>query len=235
MAVWSYLYANADDEGCVEIGVPLLLSKFKVPKTTLHRIIAFGQEWNENGTRMERKWNNNSLEIKFVDGVGGMEMERKWNKRGTKKAAEPAPKVVEVDADYQPKVSQSEKTSSEKLYPKMIALYDEFCQKRINVGAKMDALQGKSMKSIIAFLATQVKNKKGVSTEEEMNEGILSAWNYILTNWDFVKGYYAEQIKLSQINANLPNILMQLKTSKSNNRDAKFNNIQDQIGNVSFE
>jgi hypothetical protein len=78
--------------------------------------------------------------------------------------------------------------------------------------------------------------KKGEEiTEPLMNEGIISAWEYILSKWDLVKGYYADQIKLSQINANLPNILMQLKTSKTNNRDAKFNTIQNEIGNVNFD
>jgi hypothetical protein len=195
--------------------------------------LAFGQEWNGNGTSVERLWNNNVLKIKMLDGVSGTSVERKWNKRGTKKVVEPTTEQV---ADYQPSTTQKEKTTSEKLYPKMISLYDEFCQKRINVGAKMDALQGKAMKGIIAYLATQVKNKKKEElTEEELNEGILSAWNYILINWDFVKGYYAEQIKLSQINANMPNILMQLKTSKTNNRDAKFSTIQNEIGNINFE
>ncbi|NBX74419.1 MAG: hypothetical protein EBQ89_09010 [Alphaproteobacteria bacterium] len=100
----------------------------------------------------------------------------------------------------------------------------------------MDGLQGKSMKNIISFLSIQVKNKKGESiSEEDMNVGIVSAWEYILTNWELVKGYYAEQIKLNQINANLPNILMQLKTNKSNPRDAKYSTIQNEIGNISFE
>lgn len=233
LQVWAYIYANTNEEGVFEESIPILLSKFKVPKSTLHRILSFGSEWNNNGTSVERIWNNNSLKIKMLEQVDGTSVERKWNKRGTKKKAEP---IVENDADYQPTIETKEKTPSEKLYPKMVAIYNEFCVKRIGVGAKMDALQGKSMKSIIAYLATQVKMKKGEEiTEPQMNEGIISAWEYILSNWDLVKGYYADQIKLSQINANMPNILMQLKTSKTNNRDAKFNTIQNEIGNINFD
>lgn len=169
----------------------------------------------------------------MIEQVVGTVVERQWNKRGTKKKVKAE---VESDADYQPTIETKEKTPSEKLYPKMIEIYNDFCVKRIGVGAKMDGLQGKSMKSIIAYLATQVKMKKGEEiTEAQMNDGILSAWEYILSNWDLVKGFYADQIKLSQINANMPNILMQLKTSKTNNRDAKFNNIQNEIGNVNFD
>ena len=204
-----------------------------MPKSTLHRILCFGCEWNDNGTSVERQWNNNVLKIKMIEQVVGTSVERQWNKRGTKKKVKAE---VESDADYQPTIETKEKTPSEKLYPKMIEIYNDFCVKRIGVGAKMDGLQGKSMKSIIAYLATQVKMKKGEEiTEPQMNDGILSAWEYILSNWDLVKGFYADQIKLSQINANMPNILMQLKTSKTNNRDAKFNNIQNEIGNVNFD
>ena len=202
----------------------------------MQRIIDFGAEWAANGQKVGRKWADKELTIILPTDNVGQKVGRKWAGNGQKKATKTiAVEPQEVNADYQPNTTQSEKASSEKLYPKMVRLYDEFCHKRINVGAKMDALQGKSLKSIIEFLATQVKKKKGTITESEMNEGIVSAWNYILSNWDFVKGYYAEQIKLSQINANLPNILMQLKTSKSNNRDAKFNTIQNEIGNINFE
>lgn len=233
LQVWAYIYANTNDEGVFEESTPIFLSKFKIPKSTLHRILSFGCEWNSNGTLVERRWNNNSLKIKIIEPVNGTAVERKWNKRGTKKAQETA---VDVNADYQPSTDVKEKTPSDKLYPKMVKLYNEFCVKRIGVGAKMDGLQGKSMKSIIAYLAAQVKTKKGDDmAEEQMNEGVISAWEYILSNWDLVKGFYAEQIKLSQINANMPNILMQLKTSKTNNRDAKFNTIQNEIGNVNFD
>lgn len=233
MQVWAYIYANTNEEGVFEMTTSLLLSKFKMPKSTLHRILVYGSVWNENGTSVEREWNNNSLKIKIIDGVSGTSVERKWNKRGTKKT----PKAEVIDnADYQPTTTLKEKEESDKLYPQMVKIYDEFCHSRIGVGAKMDGLQGKSLKQIMSYLALQVKTKKGVDMSElEMNEGIISAWNYILSNWILIKGYYAEQVKLNQINANLPNILMQLKTSKTNNRDAKFNTIQNEIGNVNFE
>ena len=239
--VWAYIYANTDENGKFEMSIPIFLSKFKTPKSTLHRILTFGKEWNNNGTIVEQTWNNNLLKITMLEGVRGTSVERKWNKRGTKSAPKKETEsnvndVVVNDADYQPKTTLKQQSESEKLYPKMIKVYDEFCLKRIGVGAKMDGLQGKSMKNIISFLSIQVKNKKGESiSEEDMNVGIVSAWEYILTNWELVKGYYAEQIKLNQINANLPNILMQLKTNKSNPRDAKYSTIQNEIGNISFE
>jgi len=231
--VWAYIYASSNEDGVFKTQYVFVLSRFKITRSTLQRIVEFGAGWAENGQRMGREWADKELTIIFPTQVVGRKVGRKWAESGQKKAVEAH---VEPNADYQPTTETREKTPSDKLYPKMVNVYNEFCVKRIGVGAKMDGLQGKCMKSIIAYLATQVKMKKGDEiTESEMNEGIISAWEYILSKWDLVKGYYADQIKLSQINANLPNILMQLKTSKTNNRDAKFSNIQSEIGNVDFD
>ena len=231
--VWAYIYASSNEDGVFKTQYVFLLSRFKITRSTLQRIVEFGAGWAENGQRMGREWADKELTIIFPTQVVGRKVGRKWAESGQKKAVETH---VEPNADYQPTTETREKTPSDKLYPKMVNVYNEFCVKRIGVGAKMDGLQGKCMKSIIAYLATQVKMKKGDEiAESEMNEGIISAWEYILSKWDLVKGYYADQIKLSQINANLPNILMQLKTSKTNNRDAKFSNIQSEIGNVDFD
>jgi hypothetical protein len=231
--VWAYIYASSNEDGVFKTQYVFVLSRFKITRSTLQRIVEFGAGWAENGQRMGREWADKELTIIFPTQVVGRKVGRKWAESGQKKAVETH---VKPNADYQPTTETREKTPSDKLYPKMVNVYNEFCVKRIGVGAKMDGLQGKCMKSIIAYLATQVKMKKGDEiTESEMNEGIISAWEYILSKWDLVKGYYADQIKLSQINANLPNILMQLKTSKTNNRDAKFSNIQSEIGNVDFD
>jgi uncharacterized protein YutD len=99
----------------------------------------------------------------------------------------------------------------------------------------MNAHQGKALKSIIEYLALQVKNKKGAITEDELKADVLNAWDYILNNWNQINGYYAEQIKLSQIDSNLPNILMQLRKNKKSNRDEKFANTYSEIGAINFD
>jgi uncharacterized protein YutD len=105
----------------------------------------------------------------------------------------------------------------------------------MGMGSKMDSQQGKALKSIIQYLALQVKNKKGEITEEQLKLDVLNAWDYILNNWGQVNGYYAEQIKLSQIDSNLPNILMQLRKNKKSNRDEKFAKTYSDIGAINFE
>ena len=134
------------------------------------------------------------------------------------------------------RVTKKPKAESNKLFPKMVEEYNQFCNQKTGAGAKMNAMQGKSMKSIMDFLANQVKNKNGDTlTEEELENNVFVAWQYILKNWDKIKGYYAEQIKLNQIDSNLPNILMQLKNNQKSNRDDKFANTHNEIGAVSFD
>ena len=104
------------------------------------------------------------------------------------------------------------------------------------MGAKMNAHQGKALKSIMEYLANQIKIKKGQDlTEDTLKEEILMAWRYILTNWSKINGYYAEQIKLSQIDSNLPNLLIQLRNKKTNAREQKFANTQSEIGKIDFD
>jgi hypothetical protein len=91
------------------------------------------------------------------------------------------------------------------------------------------------MKNIILYLANQIKLKRGELSEDELKTEILSAWNYILGNWSKISGYYAEQIKLSQIDSNLPNLLIQLRNNKTQGRDEKFANRESQIRGINFE
>jgi uncharacterized protein YutD len=105
----------------------------------------------------------------------------------------------------------------------------------MGMGAKMNPHQGKALKSIIEYLALQVKNKKDSISESDLKADVLNAWEYILNNWGQVNGYYAEQIKLSQIDSNLPNILMQLRNNKKSNRDEKFAKTYSDIGAINFE
>ena len=211
-----------------------MLSKFKIPKTTLHRILSCSTEWNESGMKVERKWNNNLLKISILSVVDGTEVERKWNGSGMKSAKKRQKKSLQHGEEIG--LEMDSEKPNKKVFPEMVRIYDEFCKQKIGVGAKMDSLQGKSLKSIIDFLSTQIKTKQGENiSEQQLNESILTSWQLILSKWDLVNGFYAEQVKLSQINANLPNILIQIKSNKTNKRDAKFNNIENEIGNVNFE
>lgn len=217
-----------------------LLSMFKTSRTTLQRIIDFGCEWKASGKQVESKWNHNLLIINVNDDVSGKQVESEWKASGKKIEQEPIfeqePFVQEEEQVINdiPK-KKRKKADSDKLYPQMIELYDTFCQTRIGMGAKINAHQGKAMKSIIDYLTNQVRAKKTDATEDELKNQVLLAWKYVLENWGKITGYYAEQIKLNQIDSNLPNLLMQLKNNSKNNRDEKFSSSYEEVRRINFD
>ena len=100
----------------------------------------------------------------------------------------------------------------------MIAIYDTFIKSKLGVGAKIDGQQGKAMKSIITYLKTNVKG--------ETEKDILTAWQFIFEQWDLLDDFTQKQIKLSQINSNILNILNQIRNGKKagNNLETNIRN-----------
>ena len=236
LRVWCFFYGRSDEQGIFESPYSFVMSRFKISRTTLRRIVDFGCEWTESGQKVDKKWTDNALKIILVTQIGGQKVDKKWTKSGQAKEPKPEPPIESTaDIEINLTTTKKAKAKSENLYPQMVELYNTFCINRMGMGSKMDAQQGKALKSIIQYLALQVKNKKGEISEEQLKLDVLNAWDYILNNWGQVNGYYAEQIKLSQIDSNLPNILMQLRKNKKSNRDEKFAKTYSDIGAINFE
>ena len=250
LEVWVFIYCNLNGDKEFRMSVPFLLSRFKTSRTTLQRIIACNSGWATSGQQVGVKWANNDLIINWLGEVGGQQVGNEWATNVKQKAIPSLPKIepieeVEVETNEEPIIKTTKtrkKKDSSKLYPSMIESYNQFCMKKTSMGAKIDAHQGKSMKRIIEFLGGQVKLKleteNTLVTQEALENQVLIAWQYILDNWDKITGYYSEQIKLNQIDSNLPNLLMQLKNYQKNtkkNRDEKFASNYEQISGISFE
>lgn len=218
LLVWSYVYANTNN-GYGEIDVTLLCSRCKVPKTTLRRIISYGVK-GDNGFNVDCKWFAKSLIISIDGATDGSEMVSKWFQIQSNSK----PKKVK-----KPKVKKEPKT----LFPLMIKRYDEFIKEKTDLGAKINAQEGKAMKNILAYLKSQVINKGDKLSEKQVEENTLLSWDIILSNWDLLKGWNKENLKLSQIDSNLINIISEIKNNKSNikhnKRDERFKKAHDQL------
>jgi hypothetical protein len=105
----------------------------------------------------------------------------------------------------------------------MVESYDIWCKDKIGVGCKMDGIQGKALKSIISYLRSQVNDND--------DEGIKNAWGFILANWNKLDDFHQKQMKLSQINSNLINILNQLRNGGKNKSQSNIERIKDEILN----
>lgn len=101
------------------------------------------------------------------------------------------------------------------LYPAFIEIYFTWFETQSGVPPKMDAIQGKAAKAIIAYLRTIVKAKaKAEGTildAETMDERIIKSWQVILDNWDQAEAYYQDKTRLVDINSNIQNVIKQLK------------------------
>tara|TARA_R110001592_G_scaffold30305_4_gene108791 strand:- start:912 stop:1664 length:753 start_codon:yes stop_codon:yes gene_type:complete len=103
-------------------------------------------------------------------------------------------------------------------YTNFVQIYDEFLKTNIGVGVKMNGAEGKALKQIITYLKSQVKNKNSQSA-------LVESWRLILDNWNALDDFHKKQMKLTQINSNLVNILNQLRNngkSKSDSLEAKI-------------
>lgn len=104
-----------------------------------------------------------------------------------------------------------------------VKAYDDFCRSFSGVGAKMDGAQGAALKKIVAYLIRENKDKD--------EAGALLAWNYILNNWKNLTKFIQNQVSLTQINKNLPEILTQLRNgaTKQAGSKAAVNAVRDRI------
>jgi hypothetical protein len=230
LLVWSFLYANSNAEGVYSDNYQNLLAQFKVSRSTLQRIIEFGCGFEASGQKMGRKWAGKELIIIFITEDGGQKMGRKWAEKkvnAEQNGGQPLKGTVQ-QKNQDKQVSNS--------YLAMVKEYDLFCISYTGMGAKMDAMQGNSMKQIIKYLSSQVINKKGGNIGDAiLMQEIIAAWKFILANWSVLDTYYSKQIKLNQINSNLPNILTQLRNNKQKLRNEKFANSVIEVERINFE
>jgi len=110
-------------------------------------------------------------------------------------------------------IPNTKTTNDNTLYKDMISIYDTFCLKMFDAPAKINGVEGKAMKQIITYLKTLCK-AKGDSTDDAVKYSLT----YILNSWHTLEPFYQKQIKLTQINSNLTNIINQIKngTEKRN-------------------
>lgn len=104
-------------------------------------------------------------------------------------------------------------------YQKMLSIYNDFCLKQFDAPCKINGLEGKALKQIINYLI-KVSQNKGMP-----DNNCVSSFEYILSNWQKLDDFTKNQIKLSQINSNLTNIINQLK----NGTKKESSNLKEQI------
>lgn len=96
------------------------------------------------------------------------------------------------------------------LFPQLIAEYNDWIISKLGVPPKINGAEGKAAKQILAYLS-------------KITEEPIVAWKFVLDHWERVEPFLRNQIKLTQINSNLMNILNQIKNGKSTNKKSTSN------------
>ncbi len=169
-------------------------------------------EGNYNKAKYDRtKWYAIVDETSFVD-MG------KWNCPNGKMQM-PKKEIASAQTDKPiPYKLPNSNSNTNTIYKSSIDLYNDFCLDHFDAPAKIDGVQGKAMKSIISYLKS-VSKKKG----SDPDKGALDSLRYIFSNWNALEPFLQKQVKLSQINSNLVNIINQIKDGK------KQSNIAEEI------
>lgn len=100
------------------------------------------------------------------------------------------------------------------LHAHCIGLYTAFFEK-FSGGAppKIDGAQGKAMKCIIAYLKGAVRKKQPGIAGDALDEAVKDALQLIFTHWHKLDKFYQHKTRLTELNSNLQNIIIQIRHS----------------------
>lgn len=99
-------------------------------------------------------------------------------------------------------------------FTKCMDVYDRFIKDRTGAPAKIDAIQGKAMKEIVAYLSKLESVRDGENTEAEVLE-------VIFTNWNKLDQFNQGRLKLTDINSSMINIINQIKNGHKGNNSQR--------------
>lgn len=81
--------------------------------------------------------------------------------------------------------------------------YNTFIIARTGLKAKIDDVQGSALKKILLYLRA--------NSQDKSVEGVVNGLKWIFTHWNNLDAFHRDQLKLTQINSNLINIINRLK------------------------
>lgn len=203
--LWMHLLLNSKS-GTIEMPFYEIQGLFGVSRPTLYRILEDGKSFGVES--MSRK---KVLVVVFPS---------EWS--GVQKLPKP-----EVTEEQKPLVMLHEQIVDigKACHQSCIKLYADWYDERIGVMPQILAADASGMKSIVKYLIKAVKAKSPNLTDAEVVDRVERAWVLILNKWNTLTPFLQSQVKISQINSNLTNILHAIKNpkvDKASNRASRF-------------
>lgn len=106
-------------------------------------------------------------------------------------------------------------------YMQLMDIYYNWYKERNNgIPPKIDGQEGKALKTIVKYLETtartKAKNFNITLNPEELKHEVSRSFLFIFANWERIEPFYQTQVKLSQINSNLTNIINGFTNARTN-------------------
>jgi hypothetical protein len=98
---------------------------------------------------------------------------------------------------------------SSTLYTEAVRMYSAWHLTTVGVQMRFGGAQGKAMKAIVAYLLNECANDE---------QAALNSWQIILDNWPKLNAFLRDQTDVTQINKNLVEIILKIKTAASNDK-----------------
>jgi len=117
--------------------------------------------------------------------------------------AEATPLKNDIDEPKPPKEATQTKGASENLHKQFTDTYVEFYKNEVGVEPDFTAADGVAAAKLKKYLV------KISNTKDEL--GAINGLKYIFENWKKLEPFLQQQLKLTQINSNINNILNQIK------------------------
>lgn len=135
-------------------------------------------------------------------------------------------KLTNIEEEEEKKEKKKRKEEEQELpdgsYQKFLTIYSSWYENKTGLKISFDGAQGNALKKIITYLSANAKEKN--------SQGGAEAWQYILLNWGKLDKFLQDQVKVTQIQSNMPNIINQLKNGNSKNKQPNdTNNIHNII------
>lgn len=117
-------------------------------------------------------------------------------------------------------------------FKKFLGAYDKFILEKTGTNEKFSVAGRVGLKSIISHFENSVKKqneaKQIVEEPQQVESRAYDGWLYVLYNFDNWDAFHQKQLKIEQINSNLTNILLAIKTANNGQPKHGTNN----FGNV---
>lgn len=121
-------------------------------------------------------------------------------------------KVKDKDMDVTEQVEGGAGGSeTSKLYSSLMAIYFDFVKQHTGVPPKVSQIEGKALKNIIKYLMSIKPDEREVEI----------GWKAIFENFNKWDAFHQKQLKLSQIDSNLLNIISSIKNGKQNSPNTR--------------